>query len=84
MGAGLSSHGRSNIDALVASIFRFEFAVESVGATCVVLFLTWKLTIVKFRISPSVVVERISLKTGQLVDSSVFRPLLGIHWNPVI
>jgi len=80
MTAGLSSPRGSNIDDEVASTFRFVLAVESVVCTCVVLFLTWKLSFVGFHSNPSLVEELIFLKTGQLIDNSMFRPLLGIHW----
>ena len=62
-----------------------------------VLYLLWSLlfapdwccscletSIFGYHSNPSVVVELISLKTGRLVDSSMFLPLLGIHWIPVI
>jgi len=48
MTAGLSSPRGSNIDAVVARNFHFVLAVEFVGCTCVVLFLTCSWSIVGF------------------------------------
>jgi len=61
-----------------------NYSDGSVSCTSVVLFLTSILSTVEFCSNPRVVGEFISFKTGRVVENSMFRRFLEIHWIAVI